>query len=61
MTKERKCMVEIHAVMERLHGKWAGMTGEEVVQDVRDGAETAKRKFGVGLKKQAREKSVVSR
>lgn len=61
MNRKSKSMVEIHDIMERLHEKQAGMNDAEVVRDIREGAEAAKKKYGVTLKKQARNKRVVSR
>lgn len=61
MIREKKSMAEIHAIMERLHDKRVGMSAAEVVRDVRDGAEKAKKKYGVTLKKHEQKKTTVSR
>jgi len=61
MTKEKKSMAEIHAIMEHLHDKRAGMNTDELLADIRNGAEEAKKKFGVALKKQSLKRIVVSR
>lgn len=61
MTKEPKSMAELHAIMERLHDTWAGMSAAEVVRDIREGAERVKKKYGVALARPDQKKIVVSR
>ena len=61
MIREKKSMAEIHAIMERLHDKRAGMSGAEVVRDIREGAVAAKKKYGVTLTRPDQKKNVVSR
>ncbi len=61
MIKERRSMAEIHDIMERLYEKRIGMSDAEVVRDIRESAEAAKKKYGVTLKKQAWGRTAVSR
>jgi L-lysine 2,3-aminomutase len=61
MTNERKSMAELHAVMERLHETWSGMSAADIVRDVQEGAEKTKIKYDVALKRQSLKRAVVSR
>ncbi len=61
MTKEKKSMAEIHSIMERLHAKRSGMSPNEIIRDIREGAEKAKRKHSVTLKKHAPAREAVKR
>lgn len=61
MIKEKKSMAEIHAIMEQLHDKRAGMNSDDVLSDIRHGAEKAKKEFGIALKRQSLKQVVVNR
>lgn len=61
MIREMKSMAELHAIMEKLHDKRAGMSDAEVIRDIRDGAEQAKKKYGVTLTKQYQKMTVDTR
>ena len=54
MTKEKKSMAEVHAIMERLHSKRSGMSPEDVIREIREVAEKAKTAHKVTLKKQSK-------
>jgi hypothetical protein len=59
MIKEDKSMAEIHEIMARLSHKRIGMTMDEIVKDIGEGAEGIKKKYKVKLRTaQYREKKL---
>lgn len=50
MTKEDKSMEEIHKIMEDLHNKRAKMSTEEILKEMKEGAEKIKREHHVKLR-----------
>lgn len=61
MNKEKKSMEEIHKIMETLHKKRNGMSTEEIIEEIKEGAEKVKKDYNVGLRKQVPSAKVVSR
>ncbi|WKZ15522.1 MAG: hypothetical protein QY317_16635 [Candidatus Jettenia caeni] len=51
MIKEDKSMEEIHKFMEDLHKKRAKMSTEEVIKEIKEGAEKIKKEYNVKLKR----------
>ena len=50
MIKEDKSMEEIHKIMEDLHNKRAKMSAEEIITEIKEGAEKIKRNIIQNLK-----------
>ncbi len=61
MSKEKKSMEAIHKIMEDLYNKRAGMSAEEIVREIKEGAEKVKKDYNVKLRKQAHLTKLVSR
>ena len=51
MIKEGKSMEEIHKIMEDLHKKRAKMSPEEIIKEMKEGAEKIKKEYNAKLKK----------
>jgi len=51
MIKEDKSMKEIHKIMEDLHNKRAKMSTEEIIKEMKEGAEKVKREHDVKLRR----------
>ena len=50
MIKEDKSMKEIHKIMEDLHDKRAKMSTEEIITEIKEGAEKIKKEYNTKLK-----------
>ncbi|GBD98014.1 hypothetical protein BMS3Abin07_00021 [bacterium BMS3Abin07] len=61
MSKEKKSMEDIHRIMETLHNKRDCMSTEEIIRDIKEGAEKVKKDYNVNLRKQAHLAKLVSR
>ncbi len=51
MIKEDKSMKEIHKIMEDLHDKRAKMSTEEIITEIKEGAEKIKKEYNTKLKR----------
>ncbi len=51
MIKEDKSMEEIHKIMEDLHNKRAKMSTEEIIKEMKEGAEKVKKEYNVKFKR----------
>ena len=51
MIKEDKSMKEIHKIMEDLHDKRAKMSTEEIIKEIKEGAEKIKKEYNTKLKR----------
>ncbi len=51
MIKEDKSMEEIHKIMEGLHNKRANMSTEEIIKEMKEGAEKVKKEYNAELKR----------
>ena len=51
MTKEDKSMEEIHKIIEDLHNKRAKMSTEEIISEIKEGAEKIKREHDLKLRR----------
>lgn len=51
MIKEPESMREIHEIMEKLHKRREGKSGEDILREIRDTAELAGKKYGLHLHK----------
>ena len=61
MSKEKKSMEDIHKIMESLYNKRVGMSTEEIIREIKEGAEKIKKDYNVGLRKQVHLAKVVSK
>ncbi|MDR4499342.1 MAG: hypothetical protein MRK02_15715 [Candidatus Scalindua sp.] len=52
MIKEYKSMEEIHKIVENLHNKRVNLDSDEVIKEMKDGAEKVKKEYNVKLSKQ---------
>ncbi len=61
MSKEKKSMEDIHRIMEGLYNKRAGMSAEEIIREIKEGAEKVKKDYNVRLRKSPHLAKLVSR
>lgn len=51
MINEDRSMKDLHGIMENLHKKRAGMSAEQIIKEIKEGAEKIKKEYKANLRK----------